>query len=94
MLLNWQNLKGPVFFVFQVYVEFDDLDWRERDWISIYKDDHAIFLIEENLVLAPRSSAPYATQHSGTLHPALVRTMQSNTASWGHFRWSLCLTDI
>ena len=55
-------------------VEYDDLHWDKREWISIYKEDNfALFLLEENLVLAHRSSAPYAQPHSGTLHPAMVR---------------------
>jgi hypothetical protein len=59
--------------LFQILVEFDDLDWDKREWISIYKDDFQLFLLEENLVLAHRSSAPYSASHSGSLHPALVR---------------------
>ena len=59
---------------FQVLVEYDDLHWDKREWVSIYKEDNfALFLLEENLVLAHRSSAPYAQPHSGTLHPAMVK---------------------
>ena len=61
---------------FQVLVEFDDLSWDKREWISIYKDGFNLFLLEENLVLAQRSTPP----PKGNMHPALVRILLSITS--------------
>lgn len=54
----------------QVLVEFDLQDWQKRDWLNVYKDNSHLLLIEENLVLAPRTVEPFSKE--GVLHPALV----------------------
>ena len=56
--------------LFQVLVEFDLQDWQKRDWLNVYKDNSHLLLIEENLVLAPRTVEPFSKD--GVLHPALV----------------------
>lgn len=52
-------------------VEFDLQDWQKREWLNVYKDNLHLLLIEENLVLAPRTVEPFSKD--GNLHPALVR---------------------
>ncbi len=60
-------------------VEFDDLEWEKREWLSVYKDGFHLFLLEESLVLAHRMSALYASSPAGgSLHPALVRIFAPN----------------
>ena len=51
-------------------VEFDLQDWQKREWINVYKDNFHLLLIEDNLVLAPRTVEPFSKD--GNLHPALV----------------------
>ena len=51
-------------------MEFDLQDWQKRDWLNVYKDNLHLLLIEENLVLAPRTVEPFSKE--GNLHPALV----------------------
>ena len=51
-------------------VEFDLQDWQKREWINVYRDNLHLLLIEENLVLAPRTVEPFSKD--GHLHPALV----------------------
>ena len=55
---------------FQILVEFDLQDWQKREWLNVYKDHFHLLLIEENLVLAPRTLEPFSKD--GILHPALV----------------------
>ena len=56
--------------LFQLLIEFDLQDWQKRDWLNVYKDNSHLLLIEENLVLAPRTVEPFSKD--GILHPALV----------------------
>ena len=51
-------------------VEFDLQDWQKREWINVYKDNFHLLLLEDNLVLAPRTVEPFSKD--GNLHPALV----------------------
>lgn len=53
------------------------MNWDKREWISIYKDGFNLFLLEENLVLAQRSTPP----PKGNMHPALVRFLIEFIAS-------------
>uniref|UniRef100_A0A4W3GCZ4 Probable JmjC domain-containing histone demethylation protein 2C n=1 Tax=Callorhinchus milii TaxID=7868 RepID=A0A4W3GCZ4_CALMI len=39
----------------QVYVEFDDLEWENREWVKVY-EDFQIFLVEDQLVWAKRKN--------------------------------------
>ncbi|KAK8768346.1 hypothetical protein V5799_015187 [Amblyomma americanum] len=32
-----------------VLVEFDNADWKRREWIRVYEDPFAAFLVEETL---------------------------------------------
>ena len=60
-------------YVLQVLVEYDDVEWHRREWISIYKDRmfHA-FLVEHSLFWAERED-PLSTSGTCTaLWPALV----------------------
>ena len=54
---------------FQILVEHDELEWKDREWMHVYKDKFHLFLLEENLVLAQRGS-PQSV--SGHLQPALA----------------------
>uniref|UniRef100_A0A493TCE4 Probable JmjC domain-containing histone demethylation protein 2C n=1 Tax=Anas platyrhynchos platyrhynchos TaxID=8840 RepID=A0A493TCE4_ANAPP len=56
------NVRLPVFISFQVYVEFDDLEWEKREWVKVY-EDFATFLVEYQLVWAKRKD-PSQTQGS------------------------------
>ena len=69
--------RNLISFLFtQVYVEFDDLDWDKREWFPVHKGSHFhLFLLEESLVLAHRTSAAYAAGVSGVLHPAMVKML-------------------
>ncbi|KAF4531462.1 hypothetical protein B566_EDAN004233 [Ephemera danica] len=51
-----------------VLVEYDDVEWQRREWLSLHKGRvfHA-FLVEHSLVWAPRASSS-----SAPLWPALT----------------------
>ncbi|KAH6947683.1 hypothetical protein HPB50_020724 [Hyalomma asiaticum] len=40
----------------QVLVEFDNADWKRREWIRVYEDPFAAFLVEETLTWHVRNS--------------------------------------
>lgn len=72
------NVRLPVFISFQVYVEFDDLEWEKREWVKVY-EDFATFLVEYQLVWAKRKD-PSQTQGSKIKQiqwPALVRHLRN-----------------
>lgn len=73
------NIFCLVVSFFQVYVEFDDLEWEKREWIKVY-EDFATFLVEYQLVWAKRKD-PSQTQGSKIKQiqwPALVRHLNSS----------------
>lgn len=56
----------------QVLVEYDDVEWYRREWISVYKDGlFQLFVVEQGLSWAERVD-PFAPSHSKALWPALV----------------------
>ncbi|CAH1990409.1 unnamed protein product [Acanthoscelides obtectus] len=62
------------YFSLQVLVEYDDVEWQRREWISVYKDGlFHLFMIEQTLVWAHRRD-PYTNAHSTALWPALTFT--------------------
>lgn len=40
----------------QVLVEFDDIDWRKREWLSVNGDTFSAFLVEKSIVWTNRKS--------------------------------------
>ena len=68
--VSYNVSKTMLYNPLQVLVEFDLQDWQKRDWLNVYKDNSHLLLIEENLVLAPRTVEPFSKE--GVLHPALV----------------------
>lgn len=59
-------------FFLQVLVEYDDVEWHRREWISIYKEGlFHLFLVEQGLSWAERKD-PFAPSQSKVLWPALV----------------------
>ena len=68
--ISYNVSKIILYIRLQVLVEFDLQDWQKRDWLNVYKDNSHLLLIEENLVLAPRTVEPFSKE--GVLHPALV----------------------
>ncbi|XP_067128149.1 LOW QUALITY PROTEIN: probable JmjC domain-containing histone demethylation protein 2C [Centruroides vittatus] len=53
-------------------VEFDDLDWKKREWIKIYDDKlFLLFLVEHTLVWAPREDNPIRGGAKNLYWPAL-----------------------
>lgn len=72
-MANWIS----VLFILQVLVEYDDFDWKKREWIKVYEDNaFHIFLIESTLVWATRED-PHSPGRK-VQWPALV----SNIFSW------------
>lgn len=60
------------YFYLQVLVEYDDVEWHRREWISIYKEGlFHLFLVEQGLSWAERKD-PFAPTQSKVLWPALV----------------------
>ncbi|XP_022919363.2 probable JmjC domain-containing histone demethylation protein 2C isoform X1 [Onthophagus taurus] len=56
----------------QVLVEYDDVEWHRREWISIYKDSlFRLFMVEQGLCWAERRD-PYANSHGKVIWPALT----------------------
>ena len=46
LIANNQNRK-------QILVEFDDADWKKREWIRVYEDNRfTVFLIEYTIIWA------------------------------------------
>lgn len=44
-----------VFFLLQVLVEYDGVDWQRREWVSVYsRRTFRVFLVERTLIWAPR----------------------------------------
>lgn len=65
------------FLFFQVLVEYDDVEWHRREWISIYKDSiFNVFMVEDDLVWSDRVD-PYSSSDSTVFWPALVRIIFS-----------------
>lgn len=59
-------------FVEQVLVEYDDVEWHRREWISIYKEGlFHLFLVEQGLVWGERQD-PFTPSQTTALWPALV----------------------
>lgn len=51
-------------------MEYDDVEWQRREWISVYRDNlFHLFLVEQALVWADRRD-PFS--HGTVLWPALV----------------------
>lgn len=43
------------FFLLQVLVEYDGVDWQRREWVSVYsRRTFRVFLVERTLIWAPR----------------------------------------
>ncbi|KAK6639116.1 hypothetical protein RUM43_007386 [Polyplax serrata] len=54
-----------------VLVEYDDVEWHRREWISIYKDSvFNLFMVEDDLVWSDRVD-PYSSSESSVFWPAL-----------------------
>lgn len=63
--------------LFQVLVEYDDLNWQRREWIQVYKEGlFHMFLVEQGLFWAERID-PYTSAKAKILWPALV-SIQNN----------------
>ncbi|XP_017771380.1 PREDICTED: probable JmjC domain-containing histone demethylation protein 2C, partial [Nicrophorus vespilloides] len=57
----------------QVLVEYDDVEWHRREWISIYKDSlFHVFMVEQALCWAERTSDPFAHTKGSLLWPAFT----------------------
>ncbi|RWS08206.1 hypothetical protein B4U79_07813, partial [Dinothrombium tinctorium] len=41
-----------------ILVEFDDVDWRKREWICVYEQKFQVFLIEYTLIWVLRKETP------------------------------------
>ncbi|EEB18352.1 hypothetical protein Phum_PHUM511950 [Pediculus humanus corporis] len=55
----------------KVLVEYDDVEWHRREWISIYKDSvFHLFMVEDDLVWSDRVD-PYSSSDSTAFWPAL-----------------------
>lgn len=68
LLESWSNGVECL----QVLVEYDDMEWHRREWISIYKDNiFQVFMVENSLVWCDRKD-PLANHKSTVLWPALV----------------------
>lgn len=53
-------------------VEYDDVEWHRREWISIYKEGlFHLFLVEQGLSWADRKD-PYSPTQTKVLWPAIV----------------------
>lgn len=60
-------------------VEYDDLDWRRREWINVYKEDlFHIFMVEQALMWAQRKD-PFTKTHDTVLWPGLVSIQKFST---------------
>ncbi|XP_023311015.1 probable JmjC domain-containing histone demethylation protein 2C isoform X3 [Anoplophora glabripennis] len=56
----------------QVLVEYDDVEWHRREWISVYKEGlFQMFMVEQALVWAQRRD-PFTPTHGTALWPALT----------------------
>uniref|UniRef100_A0A1Y1LQ77 [histone H3]-dimethyl-L-lysine(9) demethylase n=2 Tax=Photinus pyralis TaxID=7054 RepID=A0A1Y1LQ77_PHOPY len=56
----------------QVLVEYDDVEWHRREWISVYKEGlFHLFLVEQGLSWGDRTD-PFATSQAQVLWPALT----------------------
>lgn len=43
------------FYLFQVLVEYDGVDWQRREWVAVYsRRTFRVFLVERTLVWAPK----------------------------------------
>ncbi|RWS29304.1 hypothetical protein B4U80_00430, partial [Leptotrombidium deliense] len=51
-----------------ILVEFDDCDWRKREWICVYEHKFQVFLIEYTLIWSLRKETPIGND---VLWPAL-----------------------
>ena len=60
-----------LFLLLQVLVEFDDCEWKRREWIRIY-DIFQVFIVEYTLVWAPRSNPEDEKSRHRVLWPGLV----------------------
>lgn len=70
------------FFVFQVLVEYDDVEWHRREWISVYREGlFHLFMVEQGLHWAERTD-PFCPSplRSTVLWPALVSFRVERTA--------------
>ncbi|CAH1259426.1 JMJD1C [Branchiostoma lanceolatum] len=62
-----------------VYVEFDDRDWEQREWLKVYEGGFQVFLVERTLVWGQRRGA----SKSATLWPALTFSYLVDKVSLG-----------
>lgn len=65
----------------QILVEYDDVEWQRREWISVHKDNvFQVFMVESSLVWCDRKD-PLAGNKSTVYWPALVSNLP------GSYRW-------
>lgn len=56
----------------QVLVEYDEVEWHRREWISVYKDGlFHLFLVEQGLCWGERTD-PFTSSQTTVLWPTLV----------------------
>lgn len=61
-------------------VEYDDLDWRRREWVNVYKEDlFHIFMVEQALMWAQRKD-PFTKTHVTVFWPGLVSIKYFSTS--------------
>ncbi|XP_078589368.1 putative JmjC domain-containing histone demethylation protein 2C isoform X1 [Branchiostoma floridae x Branchiostoma japonicum] len=64
---------------FSVYVEFDDRDWEQREWLKVYEGGFQVFLVEKTLVWGQRRGI----SKSAILWPALAFSYLVDKVSLG-----------
>ncbi|XP_019635647.1 PREDICTED: probable JmjC domain-containing histone demethylation protein 2C isoform X1 [Branchiostoma belcheri] len=64
---------------FSVYVEFDDRDWEQREWLKVYEGGFQVFLVEKTLVWGQRRGI----SKSAVLWPALTFSYLVDKVSLG-----------
>ncbi|KAI8480842.1 Lysine-specific demethylase 3B [Branchiostoma belcheri] len=62
-----------------VYVEFDDRDWEQREWLKVYEGGFQVFLVEKTLVWGQRRGI----SKSAVLWPALTFSYLVDKVSLG-----------
>lgn len=82
------NVSLVCFFFSKVLVEFDDAEWKKREWIRVYEEGaFRIFLVENTLVWTLRKQEPPSAALGG--HPSTSSSGQAQSNASGSNKSSI-----
>lgn len=73
-----------VFYLFQVLVEYDGVDWQRREWVGVYsRRSFRVFLVERTLVWGPRTFEGEEVKWPALVSKPTFREINDNNTKCG-----------